>query len=327
MMKNVAVLTSGTDNCGLNSAIRSVVRTVISKGSKVFGVHWGFRGLVEDRLDVMSSRSVSGCIGKAGSILGTAKPYGAIETEADMKRVLYNLNKNSISSVVVVGGSESMKTAEKLIQKGVQVIGIPATLQDDIAGIDMALGVDSAVNNIMDCMDHIRSCDNSRNRTFLIEVEGRECGSLATRAAIVSGAEMCLIPEVPCPDVEALAEKMNSVVNSGKTQCLTIVSRGWKPGIDALSEALTKSNKETDLLVRKTILGYVQRGGNPSAYDRLLGTELGHAAVEALHEGLTAHIVGKANGKITRIPFENFISKRKEIDPMFFDLFDATASN
>lgn len=326
-MKNVAVLTSGTDNCGLNATIRSVVRTAIAKGSKVFGVHWGFRGLVEDRLAVMTSRSVSGCIGKAGSILGTAKPRGAIDTEADMKRVLYNLNKNSISSVVIIGGSESMKTADKLAKRGVQVIGVPATLQDDIPGIDMALGVDSAVNNIMECMDHIRSCDNSRNRTFLIEVEGTHCGSLATRAAIVSGAEMCLIPEVPCTDVDALAEKMSRVVNKGKTQCLTIVSRGWKPGIDALSEALSKREAETDLLVRKTILGYVQRGGNPSAYDRLLGTELGHAAVEALHEGLTAHIVGKSNGKIMRIPFENIINKQKEIDPIFMDMFDATSSN
>lgn len=324
-MKRIAILSSGTDNCGINSAIRSATRKAISKGLKVFGVHWGFRGLVEDRFEVLNSRSVSGILSKAGSMLGTAKPGGAME-EADMKRVLYNLNKNSIGGVIVIGGSSSMRLSQLLIKNGIPVVGVPATLQDDIVGIDIALGVDSAVNNIMDCLDHIRSCDNSRNRSFLIEVEGRNCGSLALRAATVTGCELCLVPEIPCNDVGAIADKMNKVINSGKTQCLTMISAGWKPGIEALSKAITERDNETDLVVRKTILGYVQRGGSPSAFDRLLGTQLGAAAVEALAEGQSGHIVGPVGGAITRIPYAEFMDKKKGLDPLYFDLFESTSS-
>ena len=324
-MKRIAVLTSGTDNCGLNATIRSVTRTAIAKGLKIFGVHWGFRGLVEDRFEVLTSRSVSGQLGKAGSMLGTAKPGGAME-ESDMKRVLYNLNKNSIGGVVVIGGSSSLRLSQMLAKNGVPVIGVPATLQDDIVGIDIALGVDSAVNNIMDCLDHIRSCDNSRNRSFLIEVEGRMCGSLALRAAVVTGCEMCLVPEIPCNDVGAIADKMSKIISSGKTQCLTMISAGWKPGIEALSKAISERD-ESDLVVRKTILGYVQRGGSPSAFDRLLGTQLGAAAVEALAEGLSQHIVAPVGGHVARIPYTEFIDKKKGVDPLYFELFEATSSS
>ena len=192
-MKSIAVLSSGNDNCGINSAIRSVVRSAISQGLKIYGVDWGFRGLLEDRIHPITSRSVSGIIGKPGCLLGTTHPKD--EMSKSLHQVLANLNKRSIDGLVVIGDLLSFQQSQKLIDNGIRVIGVPSDLQDSIPFTDISLGVDSAVNNIMECIDHIRSCDSSKNRSFLIEVEGTNNGSLALRSAIVSGCEVCLTPE------------------------------------------------------------------------------------------------------------------------------------
>jgi 6-phosphofructokinase 1 len=321
-MKRIAVLTSGRDVSGSNAAIRAIVRKAIGSGCSVYGAHNGFRGLFEDHIERLTSRDVSGRIGKASSFLGNSHNFDFDNSK--IQTCLANLNKRSIDGLVVVGGSGSFALGQKLAKAGLPVVGVPATIQDDVVGTDICLGVDSAVNNIMDCVDHIRSCDSSRNRSFLIQVEGRESGSLAIRSALVTGAEICLIPEESNRSLEEIAKKMEKALDAGKTQCIAIMSAGWKPGIDVLSKHLEEHAKETDLHVRKTILGYIQRGGSPSGFDRLLGTEMGAEAVQCLLDGMSSHFVGKQGSLLVRVPFEETIGKWKHATKEQIEMFRNT---
>ncbi|OHS97970.1 Phosphofructokinase family protein [Tritrichomonas foetus] len=339
-MKRIAVLSSGTDNAGINSAIRAIVRTGITGGAQVFGIESGFRGLVEDRIFKLSSRDVSGKIGKPGCFLGSSKPT-YLDNPTKITKALANLNKKSIEGLIVIGGGGTFATAMKLtgdlpinnsnsigaIQNGIRVIGIPSTVQDDIVGTDICLGVDTAVNNIMNCVDHIRSCDSSRNRSFLVEVEGRDSGSLAMRAAIVCGAEVVLTPEISTKsdkDFEELVNQIESFSNSGKTQCICLVSRGWKPGIKTLTQFLTEKMGESDVGIRETILGHIQRGGSPSANDRLLGTSFGSNATKALLEGHTGEFVALQKNHVALVPISETIGKVKAVNQQSEALFKVT---
>ena len=327
MLGNIAVVSSGTDNSGVNGAIRAVVRTVI-KGTKsnVFGVKWGFRGLLENHMSQLTSRDVSGKIGRAGCFLGTAKPQGTIAPE-NINIAIENCRRRDIQGLVVIGGLHSLQVSRLFIQNGINVIGIPSTIQDDIPGTDISLGVDSAVNNIIKCLDKIRASSSSSNRVFLVQVEGRDCGTLAYRAALTSGADFVLTPENSIQNIEQLVkvkEQMYQFNLEGKSQCMIIISTGWKPGIDALQEYLHKYEHETDLQVRKTVLGYVQRGGAPTGYDRLLGTQMGNAAVKELAAGSSGKMIAVQNNQIVAIPFEDCLDLKKEINPDLINLFKLT---
>ncbi|KAH0785305.1 Phosphofructokinase family protein [Histomonas meleagridis] len=316
-MKSIAVLSSGNDNCGINGAIRSAVRSAIGQGLKIYGVEWGFRGLLEDRIHPITSRSVSGIIGKSGCLLGTTPPKD--EMDKSIRQILANLNKRSIEGLVIVGNLDSFQKAQKLIDNGIRVIGIPSDLQDSIPCTEISLGVDSAVNNIMGCIDHIRSCDSSKNRSFLIEVEGSHNGSLALRSAIVSGCEVCLTPENSANDeagLKKIADIIDKTTKLGKTQCLCIIASGWKPGIKALNQYLSDHYGENDVAIRETILGYVQRGGSPSAFDRILGTEMGNKAVQALIDGETESMVSWNNGKLSLVPFSTVANSKKDLSEL-----------
>jgi len=322
-MKRIAVLTNGRDVCGSNAAIRAIVRAASSKGIQTFGIRNGFRGLYEDHVKVLNSRDVSGRIGKASSFLGVSSSF-EFDDDVKVRQALANLNKKSIDGLIVIGGGGSFSMSQKLISKGVPIVGIPATIQDDVVDTDICLGVDTALNNIADCVDHIRSCDSSRNRSFLVQVEGRSCGSLALRSAIITGAEVCLIPENPIEDLASVAKKMSDHISNGKTQSIAIISSGWKPGTNALAAFLENNEKETDLLVRKSILGYVQRGGSPSCFDRLLGTQFGTEALKMLIEGSHNSYVALKGEKLERLPFSQTIGKVKKIPEMYFRLFGET---
>ena len=321
-MKRIAVLTSGRDVSGSNAAIRAIVRKAKCCGCSVYGIRNGFRGLYEDHIERLTSRDVSGRIGKASSFLGNSHNYDFDNSK--IQTCLANLNKRSIEGLIVVGGSGSFALSQKLATEGLPVVGVPATIQDDVIGTDICLGVDSAVNNIMGCVDHIRSCDSSRNRSFLVQVEGRISGSLAIRSALVTGAEICLIPEESNRSLDEIANKMEKALDAGKTQCIAILSAGWKPGIDALSKHLEDHAKETDLLVRKTILGYIQRGGSPSGFDRLLGTQMGAEAVQCIIDGKSSHFIGMQGSHLERIPFEETIGKWKHATKEQLGLFQNT---
>jgi 6-phosphofructokinase 1 len=322
-MKRIALLSSGSDNSGINGAVRAIVRSAAHHSIQCFGINWGFRGLYDDNISLLTSRDVSGKIGKAGCFLGTARPENCLQDD-QMQVVLRNLNKKSIEGLIVIGGGGSLALSQKLANAGVPVVGIPSTVQDDIPGTDACLGVDSALNNIMRSVDHIRSCDSSRNRSFLVEVEGRESGSLAIKAAIVTGCELVLVPEIKS-ELDVIAKKMADANLGGKTQCITIVSAGWKPGFDALSRYLESHENETDLAVRRTILGYIQRGGSPTSFDRLLGTEMGAKAVEALLEKQTSHFIAVKDNALVPVPYTELIGKKKPLAEHYSQMFDLTS--
>ena len=324
-MKRIAVLSAGTDNPGINGAIRSITRSAIAKGCEVFGVKYGFRGLIEDHFVKLNSRSVSGIIGKPGCFLGSSKPT-LIQDQRSFSRALTNLNKRSVDGLIVIGGGGTIAAASQFGDNGKSVIGIPSTVQDDVHGTDICLGVDTAVNTIMNCVDHIRSCDSSRNRTFLVEVTGRDSGSLALRAGIVSGAEFVLTPENPLVnpgEIEKLAKQIqDTTLASGKTQCICLIAQGWKPGIRALSRVLQDQMGETDLNVRLTMLGHLQRGGEPSARDRILGTQFGHEATIAILEGHSKELVALRGNKIELVPFSETLNKFRHIPPSLSELLN-----
>ena len=324
LMTSVAIVSSGTDNSGINGAIRAIVRGAIAGKAKVFGVRWGYGGLVRNEMVGLTSRDVSGIIGKAGCFLGTAKPQGVLTPE-NVETALKNMKARNIDRMIVIGGLNSLMASEVFMKNGINVIGIPSTIQDDIPGTDIALGVDSAVNNIVKCIDKIRVSGSTTNRSYLIQVEGRSCGSLALRCAFTSGADWCLIPERPCDDnMDHLAEIMAEANLAGKRQCLTVVAAGWKPGIEELQKFLETKQKETDLYVRTTVLGYVQRGGAPSGFDRTLGTEMGYCAIKELLNDKTAAMVALKDGKIVAIPFTEVFGQKKELDQTLFDMFKIT---
>lgn len=322
-VNTIAVLSSGTDNSGINGAIRAAVRTAVSNNVQVFGVKRGFRGLIENDMAPLTSRDVSGKIGKAGCFLGTEKPHNLLTPE-NIDKAVQNCNAKNIKGLVVIGGFGSLLSSRKFINKGLKVIGIPSTIQDDVPCTDISLGVDSAVNNITKCLDKIRASTSSTNRCFLVQVEGKVCGSLAILAGLTSGADFILTPEKPTENLSEISKKMSEINLKGKEQCLAVISAGWKPGIDKLAEFLEQHVDETDLQVRKTVLGYVQRGGSPTGFDRLMGTEMGNMAVKELIAGSTGKMIAIQNNQFVSVPFEDLLSRPKKIDEKLIDLFNFT---
>ncbi|KAK8860897.1 hypothetical protein M9Y10_012589 [Tritrichomonas musculus] len=322
-VNNIAILSSGTDNSGINGAIRAAVRTAISSNVKIYGVKRGYLGLIDNDMSVLLSHDVSGKIGKAGCFLGTAKTRNLL-TDENVEKAVKNCQSKNINGLVVIGGLGSLIASKKFIEKGIKVIGIPSTIQDNVPGTDIALGVDSAINNITECLDKIRASTSSTNRVFLVQVEGRECGSLAVHAGLTSGADFVLIPERPTQDLSEISKKMTELNLKGKNQCLAVIAAGWKPGIDELAKFLENHVSETDLSVRTTVLGYVQRGGSPSGFDRLLGTEMGSMAVKELIQGNSGKMIAFQNNSFVSVPFEECLTRPKEIDQRLIDLFNFT---
>lgn len=323
-MKSVAVVSSGSDNSGINGAIRAIVRGAISAKAKVYGVRWGYGGLVKNQFQALTSRDVSGIIGKAGCFLGTARPPASF-APADLEAAIANMKSRQIDRLIVIGGLNSLLASQEFMNRGIKVIGLPSTIEDDVPGTDIALGVDSAVNNIIKCIEKIRGNGSASNRTYLIQVEGSTCGSLALRAAFTSGADWCLIPEHPCDDdMNHIAQLMTEANLGGKAQCLTVIASGWKPGIDELQKFLETKQHETDLYVRTTVLGYVQRGGAPTGFDRTLGTEMGYAAISEILADRTNAMVAYRDGKIVTVPFTEVFGQKKELDQKLFDMFKLT---
>jgi 6-phosphofructokinase 1 len=299
---------------------------VRSAGPKehVIGIRWGYRGLVDNEFTSLTTRDVSGVIGRAGCFLGTAKPEGILNA-ATLDRAIANLEKRGIDRLIVVGGLQSLFESRKLIDRGIKVIGIPCTIQDDIGGTDVSLGVDSAVNNIVRSIDNIRGNSLSRHRMFLVEVEGRGCGSLALRSALVSGADFCLVPEQPSfesEEMKALTATLGGNAK-GRTQVLTLVSVGWKPGIEQLEAFLQDKERDRDLHVRTTVLGYVQRGGAPSGFDRLLGTRMGSLAMKEARAGGSAKLIAVKDGELVPVPYDQALV-HAPFPQALYDIFNLT---
>ena len=317
-IKRIGVLTSGGDGPGLNPCIRSVTRTAISKGLDVMGIERGYTGLVNGEFVPFDARSVGGIIGKGGTILGTTRLPEFKELKYQ-RQALRTLNRHSVDGLVVIGGNGSLSGALALHELGFPTVGIPATIDNDVCGTDLAVGVDTALNTVLDAIDKIKDTASSHQRAFLIEVMGRDCGYLAVVGGIAGGAEMILIPELDTPPTK-VAETLADAYVRGKSHGIVIVAEGYKLGLTGLLSYLQEHEEELGFTMRVTVLGHVQRGGSPSAYDRILATRLGAAAVQCLLDGKSGYGIGVHGSKIAYTPLGEAVASLRPIDEGLYEL-------
>ncbi len=310
-MKRIAVLTSGGDGPGLNPCIRAVTRMALNLGASVVGVRRGYAGLIAGDVVELDRRSVGGIMGQGGTFLGTAR-CPEFQTEKGRREALRTLNRLGAEGLVVIGGNGSLTGALQLHKMGFPVVGVPATIDNDVNGTDIAVGVDTALNTILDAIDRIKDTASSHQRAFLIETMGRNCGYLALVSGLAGGAELALIPEHKT-SMEEVDDVIESAYVRGKAHCIIIVAEGWKPGTRALVDHLKKQESELGFEIRLTVLGHIQRGGKPSAFDRLLATRMGAAAARALVEGERGMMVGWNDNRCELVPLEEAVASQKEL--------------
>ncbi len=314
-MKRIAVLTSGGDSPGMNAAIRAVVRTGISQGVEVIGIRRGFQGLVEGHFSLMDAGSVSGIINQGGTILHSARSMD-YKTPTGFAQAVDNLHEAGIEGLIVIGGNGSQTGNYKLhTDADFPVIGVASTIDNDLYGSDYTIGFDTAVNTALESLDRLRDTATSHDRIFVIEVMGRSRGFVALHVGIAGGAEVVLVPELPWT-IEEIASIIGTGSQRGKRSYLIVTAEGAARG-EALAEQIEKA---TGFETRATVLGHVQRGGSPSAADRLLASELGSFAVKYLLAGVRGMLVGEQNNNITMTPLAEVWSKDKPLDPEHLEL-------
>ena len=317
-IKRIGVLTSGGDGPGLNPCIRSVTRTAISMDLDVMGIERGYTGLTNGEFVSFDARSVGGIIGRGGTILGTTRLPEFKELKCQ-REALRMLNRHSVDGLVVIGGNGSLTGALCLHKLGFPVMGIPATIDNDVGGTDIAVGVDTALNTVLDAIDKIKDTASSHQRAFLIEVMGRDCGYIAVMSGIAGGAEMILIPEVQTPP-EKVAEALSEAYIRGKSHGIVVVAEGYEPGTQPLLQYLREHEDKLGFGMRVTVLGHVQRGGAPTSYDRILSTRLGAAAVEGLLENKSGHLAGILGNRIAYTPLDEAVRIIRPIDESYYKL-------
>lgn len=314
-MQRIAVLTSGGDSPGMNAAIRAVVRKAIYHGLEVIGIQRGFSGFIEADMGPMSLGSVADIIHRGGTILRTARSE-EFKTSRGRNKAFENVERYGIQGLVVIGGDGSFKGAEIFHREyNIPVIGVPGTIDNDIAGTDFSIGFDTAINTVVEAINKIRDTATSHERTFILEVMGRESGYIALMAGLAGGAESILIPELNF-SINEVCEKLYRGYKRGKLHSIIIVAEGAASGLD-----ISKQIKErTGLETKVTILGHLQRGGTPTAFDRILASRMGAKAVELLMSGYTKHMVGMMDGRIIASPLEAAFEVKKPIDLEVYNL-------
>ena len=317
-MKKIGVLTSGGDAPGMNAAIRAVVRSGIDKGWEVYGIKLGYEGLIEGLFKQLSARDVGGVIQMGGTILGSARSSEFI-TEAGQLKALRSLNQTGIESLIIIGGNGSQTGSLALHQLGFPVVGIASTIDNDLFGSDITIGVDTALNIALEAIDRLKITASSHQRAFLIEVMGRGCGYLALMAALAGGAEAVVIPEIDT-DPEEIAKTICKAYEKGKTNAMVVVAEGAKYNAERLKEYFTVHQERLGFDLRTTILGHVQRGGNPNAFDRILASQLGYAATNCLAKGEFGVLCGLINGCIVSTQLNEVVEKKKSIDLSVLDI-------
>jgi 6-phosphofructokinase 1 len=325
-MKRIAVLTSGGDAPGMNAAIRAVTRVGIGKGWEVFGVRHGFQGLMDGEIKLMGARDVGGIIQQGGTFLGSARAP-EMKTEAGQRKALRNLNQNHIEGLVVIGGNGSQTGAYALHKLGFKVVGVASTIDNDLYGSDVTIGVDTALNIALEAIDRLKVTASSHLRAFMVEVMGRDCGYLALVAGIAGGAEAIIIPEVETTP-QSLSQTLMSAYERGKTHGLVVVAEGAKFDVGKLEEYFKEHSEDAGFDVRTTRLGHVQRGGVPTVADRILATRLGAAAVDELEKGNSGILVGVIGGEIGEIittPLEEVAGKHRPVNPKLLELAEMLA--
>ncbi len=322
-IKRIGVFTSGGDAPGMNACIRAVVRTALYHGVEVYGIMRGYEGMMEGEFIPMDRRSVSNIIQTGGTILKTSRSKEFYE-ESGRRKAIQKLQEAGIEGLIAIGGDGTFRGAHQLyLESGIPVIGVPATIDNDVYGTDYTIGFDTAVNTALDAIDRIRDTAIAHGRIFWVEVMGRLAGFIAVDVGLAGGAEAILIPEVPT-DIKELSEQLLKWHKMGKTSCIMVVAEGENAG-GAFQLAQTVM-EITGLESRVTVLGHIQRGGKPTARDRVLASKLGAAAVEALLAGETDKMVGEVNGQIVLTPLEEAYTKRKPIDFTLFRLAEILAT-
>ena len=318
-IKTIGVLTSGGDAPGMNAAIRAVTRAGIAKGFKIKAIYRGYEGLINGEIEEFTTENVSGIINSGGTILRTARS-DRFKTDEGMEEAFRTMQKEEIDALVVIGGNGSLTGAMVFAQKyDVPCIGLPGTIDNDLFGTDSTIGYDTTLNTIVECVDRIRDTATSHERIFFIEVMGRDAGFLAQYSAIASGAEAAIIPE-DSTDVDQLEQFLNRGIRKSKKSCIVIVSESPKCGAMYYADRVRKEFPGYD--VRVTILGHLQRGGRPSARDRILASETGYGAIQAIIQGQRNVMVGIRNNEVVYIPFSEAIRSDKPFDKKLIKILD-----
>jgi 6-phosphofructokinase 1 len=302
-MNRLGVLTSGGDAPGMNAAIRAVVKAANYYQIEVMGIHCGFQGLIEGKIHRLTSSEVDHIADKGGTILKTSRSTEFME-DIGQKKALELLKNFGIDSIVVIGGEGSLKGAERLHELGIKVIGIPGTIDNDIAYTDYSIGFDTTLNTVLECIGKIKDTDFSHDKTTIVEVMGRYCGDLALYSAIAGGGEIISTPERKL-NFDTICSELSLKINNGKKDNLVIVTERMYD----LQELQKYIEEKLDISVRTTVLGFIQRGGNPSAFDRILAGKMGVTAVELLMNGRSGLTVGIKDNKIIYPAIENVNSE------------------
>jgi 6-phosphofructokinase 1 len=317
-MKRIAVLTSGGDAPGMNAAIRAVVRTGVERGWEVLGVEHGFAGLIAGSLRLLGVRDVGEIMQRGGTVLGSAR-CPEFKTEDGRRTALRQLNSAGVEALAVIGGNGSQTGSHALATMGFPVVGIASTIDNDLCGSDITIGVDTALNIALEAIDRLKVTASSHQRAMLVEVMGRGSGYLALMAAIAGGAEAVAIPELPV-DPEEIAREIRRAYERGKPHAIVVVAEGANLNARGLAQYVAEHSARLGFELRVTTLGYTQRGGAPTYADRMLATRLGAAATEQMAAGASGILVGTMKGEIVTSPLAEVVKGVKPLDPRLLEL-------
>lgn len=307
----LAVLTSGGDAPGMNAAVRSVVRAAESYGYEVYGVKDGYKGLIEDDMQLLDHQSVSGMLSKGGTFLGTAR-LPEFKEEAFQKKAIENMTNRGIDALIAIGGDGTYRGAMALAQLGFKTIGLPGTIDNDIAGTDFTIGFSTAVETIVDAIDKLRDTSQSHQRCSIVETMGRHCGDLALFAGICGGAEFIVTPENPV-DKNEIIETLKKHKAAGRRHSIIVVTEKIFD-VHALADEITE---KSGFASRATVLGYIQRGGHPDSEDRILGSRMGAYAVELIKDDIHGVCVGVRDSRVIHLPFANVVGQPRPKNPLY----------
>ncbi|MDD2218360.1 MAG: 6-phosphofructokinase [Eubacteriales bacterium] len=316
-MKTIGILTSGGDSPGMNAVIRAVVRTALSQDMKVYGINYGYEGLIEGKFQEMNISSVSDILHKGGTILKTARSE-RFPTEEGRQKAYGMIKTFGLDGMVIIGGDGSYRGGLMLSKMGLTVMCIPGTIDNDLGYTDYTIGFDTAVNTVLGAISNIRDTSSSHQRTSVIEVMGRNCGDIALYAGLTGGAESILVPEKPV-DINAVCRKVVQGINRGKLHSIIVKAEGVDLGTQELADIIQeRTGQETKIVV----LGYVQRGGSPTARDRMLASKMGYKAARLLMYEPESKAIGISGGEIIAYNLEDALEMNREFDDTALEIVD-----
>lgn len=314
-IKTIGVLTSGGDAPGMNAAVRAVVRSGIESGFRVVGINRGYTGLINGEIEEMNLRSVSNIVHRGGTVLYTAR-CPEFKTEEGVQKAVDNCRKFGIDGVVVIGGDGSFRGASDLSRHGVPCIGVPGTIDNDITSSEYTIGFDTAQNTVMESIDRLRDTSQSHDRCTVVEVMGRMCGDIALRAGVAAGATTIIVPEIQFDFDRDIIERFKKAQASGKRHFLVVIAEG----VGHSDELAVRIEEETGIVSRATVLGYIQRGGNPTVYDRVMATCMGDYAVMLLKKGIGHRVVVFRDNKVCDCDIQEALQMKKPFNKELYDL-------